>query len=57
MEMRRAGSSGLALSRLGLVTMTWGRDTDEIEAADQCRAFLDAGGNFLGIRLDIDKDG
>jgi aryl-alcohol dehydrogenase-like predicted oxidoreductase len=27
--------------------MTWGRDTDEIEAADQCRAFLDAGGNFL----------
>jgi aryl-alcohol dehydrogenase-like predicted oxidoreductase len=27
--------------------MTWGRDTDEIEAADQCRAFLDAGGNFI----------
>jgi aryl-alcohol dehydrogenase-like predicted oxidoreductase len=47
MEMRRAGSSGLTLSRLGLGTMTWGRDTDEIEAADQCRAFLDAGGNFL----------
>ena len=47
MEKRRAGASGLALSRLGLGTMTWGRDTDEIEAADQCRAFLDAGGNFL----------
>ena len=47
MEKRRAGISGLALSRLGLGTMTWGRDTDEIEAADQCRAFLDAGGNFL----------
>lgn len=47
MEKRRAGESGLALSRLGLGTMTWGRDTDEIEAADQCRAFLDAGGNFL----------
>jgi aryl-alcohol dehydrogenase-like predicted oxidoreductase len=27
--------------------MTWGRDTDEIEAADQCRSYLDAGGNFL----------
>jgi aryl-alcohol dehydrogenase-like predicted oxidoreductase len=27
--------------------MTWGRDTDEHEAADQCRAYLDAGGNFL----------
>ncbi len=47
MEKRRAGNSGLSLSRLGLGTMTWGRDTDEIEAADQCRAFLDAGGNFI----------
>jgi len=47
MEMRRAGVSGVSLSRLGLGTMTWGRDTDEIEAADQCRAFLDAGGNFI----------
>jgi aryl-alcohol dehydrogenase-like predicted oxidoreductase len=27
--------------------MTWGRDTDEHEAADQARAFLDAGGNFF----------
>jgi aryl-alcohol dehydrogenase-like predicted oxidoreductase len=47
MEMRRAGTSGLRLSRLGLGTMTWGRDTDEHEAADQCRAFIDAGGNFI----------
>ncbi|CAB4344278.1 unannotated protein [freshwater metagenome] len=47
METRRAGSSGLSLTRLGLGTMTWGRDTDEHEAADQCRAYLDAGGNFL----------
>jgi len=47
MELRRAGMSGLTLSRLGLGTMTWGRDTDEHEAADQCRAFLDAGGNFM----------
>lgn len=47
MEMRRAGKSGLTLSRLGLGTMTWGRDTDAHEAADQCRAYLDAGGNFF----------
>jgi len=47
MEKRRVGASGLTISRLGLGTMTWGRDTDEIEAADQCRAFLDAGGNFI----------
>jgi len=47
MELRRAGDSGLSLSRLGLGTMTWGRDTDEHEAADQMRAYLDAGGNFI----------
>lgn len=45
--MRRVGKSGLTLSRIGLGTMTWGRDTDTHEAADQCRAFLDAGGNFF----------
>jgi aryl-alcohol dehydrogenase-like predicted oxidoreductase len=27
--------------------MTWGRDTDAHEAADQCRAYIEAGGNFL----------
>jgi aryl-alcohol dehydrogenase-like predicted oxidoreductase len=27
--------------------MTWGRDTDEHEAADQCRAYIEAGGNFI----------
>ena len=45
--MRRAGKSGLTLSRIGLGTMTWGRDTDAHEAADQCRAYIEAGGNFL----------
>ena len=47
MEIRRVGRSGLSLSRLGLGTMTWGRDTDTHEAADQCRAYIEAGGNFL----------
>jgi len=46
-EMRRAGKSGLTLSRLGLGTMTWGRDTDTHEAADQTRAYIEAGGNFF----------
>lgn len=27
--------------------MTWGRDTDQHEAAEQLRLFLDAGGNFI----------
>lgn len=47
MIRRRLGSSGLEVSRLGLGTMTWGRDTDEHEAANQLRAFLDSGGNFI----------
>jgi len=47
MENRQAGNSGLRISRLGLGTMTWGRDTDEHEAAEQLRLFLDAGGNFI----------
>ena len=47
MEKRPVGASGLHVSRLGLGTMTWGRDTAEQEAADQLRLFLDAGGNFI----------
>ena len=47
MEMRMVGNSGLELSRLGLGTMTWGRDTDTHEAADQARAYIEAGGNFF----------
>ena len=47
MELRRAGNHGLNLSRIGLGTMTWGRDTDESEAAEQCRIYIEAGGNFI----------
>ncbi len=47
MEMRTLGRTGLQLSRIGLGTMTWGRDTDEHEAANQLRTYLDAGGSFI----------
>jgi aryl-alcohol dehydrogenase-like predicted oxidoreductase len=47
MEQRMLGRSGLKVTRLGLGTMTWGRDTDEHEAADQLKAFLEAGGTLL----------
>jgi len=47
MESRQLGRSGVRVSRLGLGTMTWGRDTDEHEAAEQLRFYLDAGGNFI----------
>jgi len=47
MEKRTLGNSGLRVSRLALGTMTWGRDTDEHEAADQLKTFLEAGGNLI----------
>lgn len=47
MQQRRVGSTGLKVSRLGLGTMTWGRDTDEHEARDQLVAFVEAGGTLL----------
>ncbi|GAA1754633.1 aldo/keto reductase [Nonomuraea bangladeshensis] len=47
MEQRYVGRSGLSVSRLGLGTMTWGRDTDADEAAAQLRTFLDAGGTLV----------
>jgi aryl-alcohol dehydrogenase-like predicted oxidoreductase len=46
-EQRRLGSSGLRVSRLGLGTMTWGRDTDEHEAREQLESFMEAGGTLV----------
>jgi aryl-alcohol dehydrogenase-like predicted oxidoreductase len=47
MNSRRVGRSGLEVSRLGLGTMTWGRDTDADEAAAQLEAFVGAGGTLI----------
>jgi aryl-alcohol dehydrogenase-like predicted oxidoreductase len=47
MQQRSVGATGLKVSRLGLGTMTWGRDTDEHEARDQLIAFTEAGGTLL----------
>jgi aryl-alcohol dehydrogenase-like predicted oxidoreductase len=47
MQQRRVGATGLTVSRLGLGTMTWGRDTDEHEARDQLISFAEAGGTLV----------
>ncbi|MET9431939.1 MULTISPECIES: aldo/keto reductase [unclassified Streptomyces] len=47
MEQRHLGRTGLRVSRIGLGTLTWGRDTDEHDAADQLKLFWEAGGTLI----------
>jgi aryl-alcohol dehydrogenase-like predicted oxidoreductase len=47
MRQRFVGRTGLQVSRLGLGTMTWGRETDEYEAREQLTAFMEAGGTLV----------
>src|SRR3954464_14147954 len=56
MLQRPLGRSGLAVSRLALGTMTWGRDTDPDDAAAQLKLFLEAGGTLLDT-ADVYGDG
>jgi aryl-alcohol dehydrogenase-like predicted oxidoreductase len=56
MQQRPLGRSGLAVSRLALGTMTWGRDTDPDDAAAQLKFFLEAGGNLIDT-ADVYGDG
>jgi aryl-alcohol dehydrogenase-like predicted oxidoreductase len=56
MEQRRLGATGLWVSRLGLGTMTWGRDTDEDDASSQLKAFFQTGGTLI-YTADVYVDG
>jgi aryl-alcohol dehydrogenase-like predicted oxidoreductase len=47
METRPVGVSGLQVSRLGLGTMTWGRDTSAEQARGLLETFCDAGGTLI----------
>lgn len=47
MEQRHLGRTGLRVSRIGLGTLTWGRDTDEHDAAEQLKAFWEVGGTLV----------
>ncbi|HEY8789744.1 MAG TPA: aldo/keto reductase [Actinopolymorphaceae bacterium] len=47
MQQRYVGRTGLRVSRIGLGTMSWGRSTDQYDAAEQLRAFLDADGTLV----------
>ncbi|MFF5446635.1 aldo/keto reductase [Streptomyces sp. NPDC012888] len=47
MEQRHLGRTGLRVSRIGLGTLTWGRDTDDQAAAEQLKTFWEAGGTLV----------
>ena len=47
MEQRQVGVSGLRVSRLGLGTMTWGRDTTAEQARSLLEMFCEAGGTLI----------
>ncbi|MBQ0984336.1 aldo/keto reductase [Streptomyces sp. F63] len=56
MEQRHLGRTGLRVSRIGLGTLTWGRDTGEHDAAEQLKTFWDAGGTLVDT-ADVYADG
>ncbi|MEU3355767.1 aldo/keto reductase [Streptomyces sp. NPDC037389] len=56
MEQRHLGRTGLRVSRLGLGTLTWGRDTGEHDAAEQLKNFWGAGGTLVDT-ADVYADG
>lgn len=47
MRERQVGSSGLTVSRLGLGTLTWGRDISPATARDLLLTFVEAGGTLV----------
>lgn len=47
MQTRQVGTSGLHVSRLGLGTLTWGRDTPAESAGALLEMYCEAGGNLV----------
>lgn len=47
MQQRYVGNSGLRVSALSLGTMSWAAETDEQDATELLRTFLDAGGRHI----------
>jgi aryl-alcohol dehydrogenase-like predicted oxidoreductase len=56
MESRHLGRTGLRVSRIGLGTLTWARDTGERDAADQLKVFWESGGTLVDT-ADVYADG
>jgi aryl-alcohol dehydrogenase-like predicted oxidoreductase len=52
MQKNQLSNSDLNISRIGLGTMTWGRETNEEDAFNQLNLYLNAGGSFLDTAAD-----
>jgi aryl-alcohol dehydrogenase-like predicted oxidoreductase len=50
-ERRRLGGTGATVGVIGLGTATWGRGTDEAEAAEQVHLLVEAGGDLLDVHV------
>jgi aryl-alcohol dehydrogenase-like predicted oxidoreductase len=47
MQQRYVGNSGLRISALSLGTMSWAKETDEQDASEMLRTFVDGGGKHI----------
>jgi aryl-alcohol dehydrogenase-like predicted oxidoreductase len=57
MQQRYVGNSGLRISALSLGTMSWANETDEQDASEMLRTFVDGGGKHIDTAASYSEGG
>lgn len=57
MQQRYVGNSGLRISALSLGTMSWAKETDEQDASEMLRIFVDGGGKHIDTAASYSEGG
>lgn len=57
MQQRYVGNSGLRVSALSLGTMSWAKETDEQDASEMLRTFVDGGGKHIDTAASYSEGG
>jgi aryl-alcohol dehydrogenase-like predicted oxidoreductase len=57
MQQRYVGNSGLRISALSLGTMSWAKETDEQDASEMLRTFVDGGGKHIDTAASYSEGG
>ncbi|GAC1489800.1 MAG: aldo/keto reductase [Pseudarthrobacter sp.] len=57
MQQRYVGNSGLRVSALSLGTMSWAEETDEQDASEMLRTFVDGGGKHIDTAASYSEGG